>query len=76
MGLGAELLEDFRYEAEHAECINNDTGIWITRKGVRIPYSKLEDSHLRNIIHMLQRNEEDVPLEMWIEVFERWKIIL
>jgi len=30
--------------------------VWVTKEGREIPYSKLSDSHLLNIIRMMDRN--------------------
>ena len=32
---------------------------WITKEGKEIPYSKLEDSHLLNILKLIERRSEE-----------------
>lgn len=50
---------------------------WITRTGKKIPISKLDLSHLINIINLLQRkineniNYTNGENKMWLEILEK-----
>lgn len=38
--------------------------IWTTKDGKEIPYSKLEDSHLLNILKLIERRAEELDGEV------------
>ena len=48
-------LEDLKFE-RWLRLRNSGAIEWITRDGKHIPLKDLEDSHLSNIIHMIEEN--------------------
>ena len=46
-------------------------GVWATKDGTEIRITEMSDSHLRNAIAMLKRNNDEFNLNLpWIEVME------
>ena len=47
------------------------TPVWVTAVGDHIPVSKMEDSHINNVILFLQRKDPGEAVTAWIKVFEK-----
>lgn len=78
MSYGREAMIDemidisFWFEEELDRCA---LGNWTQKDGTVIPISKMEDSHIRNCLRMLKRQEEkygtDDIREAWIDRFTK-----
>jgi hypothetical protein len=44
---------------------------WITADGIRIKYKNLGDTHLKNIVNKLLKNNMDIPSKIKEEYFKR-----
>lgn len=50
---------------------NAEKGIWVQRDGTHIPIKKMQDSHIKNCIRMLERGEPNALKEVYIKQFEK-----
>lgn len=69
---GYEHAPETQATADNSTSFQNlERGIWVQRDGTPIAIKKMQDSHIRNCIRMLEKGEPNDLKDAYIKAFEK-----
>lgn len=66
------MYDDFEPSPEHGGMFaGSNKDYWVTRQGIKIKFSEMSDTHLKNTVNMINKRGNNVPAKMKNELNKR-----